>query len=41
MLDKFKTEKDEHAYIEDAIIGNVIIPVLNKYGIDFESILKK
>jgi len=36
MLDKFETEKDEHAYIEDAIIGNVIIPVLNKYEIDYD-----
>ena len=36
MLDKFKTEEAEHSYIENAIIENVIIPVLDEYSIDYD-----
>ena len=34
--DKFSSEQDEHDFIENEVIKNVILPVLNKYGIDFE-----
>ena len=37
MLDQFKTEKDEHAYIKNNIIEHVIIPVLNEYDIDYDN----
>jgi S-adenosylmethionine synthetase len=36
LLNKFKTEKDEHQFIEDSITKNIIIPVLNEYGIDYD-----
>ena len=37
MLNEFKTEKEEHSYIENAIIKNVIIPILDKYAIDYDN----
>ena len=37
MLNEFKTEEEEHSYIENAIIKNVIIPVLDKYEIDYDN----
>ena len=36
MLDQFTTEKEEHDFISNEIIKNVIIPVIEKYGIDYE-----
>ena len=36
LLNKFKTEKDEHQFIADSITKNIIIPVLNEYGIDYD-----
>jgi len=36
MSDKFSSEKDEHDFISSEVIDNVIIPVLDKYGIDYE-----
>jgi len=37
MLNEFKTEEEEHSYIENAIIKNVIIPILDKYAIDYDN----
>ena len=37
MLDQFKTEEEEHSYIENAIIKDVIIPVLDEYEIDYDN----
>ena len=37
MLDKFETEDQEHAFIENEIINRVIIPVLEKYEIEYEN----
>ena len=36
MLDQFTTEKEEHDFISNEIIKNVIIPVIDEYGIDYE-----
>ena len=36
MLDKFETEQNEHDYIKENIIYNVIIPVLNSYSLDYD-----
>ena len=36
MSDKFSTEQEEHNFISNEVITNVILPVLNKYGIDYE-----
>ena len=36
MLKQYKTEDDEHAFIENEIINKVIIPVLEQYDIDYE-----
>ena len=36
MLDQYKTEKNEHAFIENEIINKVIIPVLEQYDMDYE-----
>ena len=36
MSDKFSTEQEEHNFITNEVITNVILPVLNKYGIDYE-----
>ena len=30
------SEKNEHAFIKDAVINNVILPVLNQYDLDYE-----
>ena len=37
MLNEFKIEEEEHSYIENAIIKNVIIPVLDEYEIDYDN----
>ena len=36
MSDKFSTEQEEHNFINNEVIANVILQVLNKYGIDYE-----
>jgi len=36
MSDKFSTEQEEHNFITNEVITNVILPVLDKYGIDYE-----
>ena len=36
MLDKFETEQNEHDYIKENIINNVIIPVLDSYSLDYD-----
>ena len=36
MLDKFETEQNEHVYIKENIINNVIIPVLDSYSLDYD-----
>jgi len=36
LLDKFKTETEEHKFIKDNIVSNVILPILNKYNLDFD-----
>jgi len=36
MSDKFSTEQEEHNFISNEVISNVILPVLDKYGIDYE-----
>jgi len=36
MLDKYNSEEKEHLFIENAIINNVILPVLQKYNINYE-----
>ena len=37
LLNKFKTEKDEHQFIVDSVTENIIIPVLNEYGINYDN----
>ena len=37
MLDEFKTEEKEHDYIKSNIIKYVILPVLDNYGIAYDS----
>ena len=37
MLDQFKSEKAEHDFVESQIIEKVIIPVLNKCGLSYET----
>tara|TARA_X000000368_G_C22917768_1_gene661603 strand:- start:229 stop:1032 length:804 start_codon:yes stop_codon:yes gene_type:complete len=37
LLNKFKTEKEEHKFIEDNVIKYIIIPVLKEYGIDYDN----
>ena len=37
LLNKFKTEKEEHKFIEDNVIKHIIIPILSEYGIDYEN----
>ena len=34
--DKYPSEEEEHDFISNEIIKNVIIPVIEKYGIDYE-----
>ena len=36
MLDQYETEENEHAFIENAIINKVIIPILEQYDMDYE-----
>ena len=36
MLDEHSSEKNEHIYITNKIIKNVILPVLDKYGYDYD-----
>ena len=36
MLDKFNTEKEEHAFIKENVIEHVILPILKDYGIDYD-----
>ena len=36
LLEKFKTETEEHKFIKDNIVSNVILPILNKYNLDFD-----
>ena len=36
MKDRYPSEKEEHDFISNEIIKNVIIPVIEKYGIDYE-----
>ena len=36
MLNIHGSEKNEHAFIKDAVINNVILPVLNQYDLDYE-----
>ena len=36
MSDQFSTEKEEHDFIYNEVVANVILPVLDKYSIDFE-----
>ena len=36
LKDKYPSEKEEHDFISNEIIKNVIIPVIEKYGIDYE-----
>ena len=36
LKDKYPSEKEEHDFISNEIIKNVIIPVIDKYGIDYE-----
>ena len=37
LLNKFKTEKEEHKFIEGNVIEYIIIPVLKEYGIDYDN----
>ena len=37
MLDRFSTEEEEHSFVENEIVNKVIIPVLEKYEIDYEN----
>ena len=37
LLNKFKNEEDEHQFIADNIIENIIIPVLNEYDIKYDN----
>jgi len=37
MSDKFSSEEEEHQFITTKVIENVILPVLNKYEIDYEA----
>ena len=36
LLNKFKSEKEEHKYISDNVIEKVILPVLNEYKIKYD-----
>ena len=36
LLNKFKSEKEEHKHISDSIIQKIILPVLNDYKIDYD-----
>ncbi|MDC1050679.1 methionine adenosyltransferase [Candidatus Marinimicrobia bacterium] len=36
LLSVYGTEEKEHAFIEDSIISNVILPILNQYDLDYE-----
>ena len=36
LLSIYGSEKNEHAFIKDAVINNVILPVLNQYDLDYE-----
>ena len=36
LKDKYPSEKEEHDFISNEIIKNVIIPVIDEYGIDYE-----
>ena len=36
MLNKFKTEKEEHKFISEMVTKHIIIPVLNNYGIEYD-----
>ncbi len=36
LLNKFKTEKEEHQFIKDNVIKHIIIPVLDKYDIEYD-----
>ena len=36
LLGVYGTEEKEHAFIEDSIISNVILPILNQYDLDYE-----
>ncbi|SVE33727.1 uncharacterized protein METZ01_LOCUS486581, partial [marine metagenome] len=36
MSDQFSTEKEEHDFIYNEVVANVILPILDKYSIDFE-----
>ena len=36
LLNKFKSEKEEHKFISDNVINKIIIPVLEEYKIDYD-----
>lgn len=36
MLNKFKSEKEEHKFISDMVTKHIIIPVLNNYEIEYD-----
>ena len=36
MLNKFKTEKEEHKFISEMVTKHIIIPVLNSYDIEYD-----
>jgi len=37
MLEKFGTEEVEYKFIKDAVIENIIVPVLNKYSLKYDN----
>ena len=37
LLNKFSNEKEEHQYIVEKVTKHIIIPVLNKYDIDYDN----
>ena len=36
LLNKFKSEDEEHKFISDSVIEKIILPVLNEYKIDYD-----
>jgi len=36
LLNKYKTESKEHDFIQKKVIESVIVPVLNKYGVEYD-----
>ena len=36
LLNKFKSEEEEHKFISDNVIEKIILPVLNEYNIDYD-----